>query len=327
MVKTSRRPSVAVTIAITATLLLPAFRVSADDTAAERLRTGPTVVFLGDSITAAGQYVDDIETALLLDEGTKVVPRIIALGLSSETASGLTEQDHPFPRPCVHERLARVLKATKPDVVVACYGMNDGIYHPFSEERFAAYQQGIRELIRKVHGAGARMVLLTPPPYAGTVVPVAGPKRGEPFGYKTPDPDYDAVLARYADWVLTLGFQNHVEAIDIRTPMLPHLAEEYRGDPIHPTPFGHRVMARAVLAHWNRVVPDASQSGIPLSSDGERWSAVRMLVAQRRQTYDRKLLWEIGHQRPGKEPPLTMTAAQQEAARIDREIGHLLPFR
>ncbi|MEI2725571.1 MAG: hypothetical protein V9H26_19255 [Verrucomicrobiota bacterium] len=47
-----------------------------------------------------------------------------------------------FPRPDLHERLGRVLEKTKPDQVVACYGMNDGIYLPFSEERFAEVSSG-----------------------------------------------------------------------------------------------------------------------------------------------------------------------------------------
>src|SRR5205823_282816 len=74
----------------------------------------------------------------------------------------LSEPDHPFPRPDVHERLERVLAKTKPDIVVAAYGMNDGIYYPFSKFRFVAYQQGINKLIDKVKAAGAKLVLLTP---------------------------------------------------------------------------------------------------------------------------------------------------------------------
>jgi hypothetical protein len=35
----------------------------------------------------------------------------------------------------------------KPEVVVACYGMNDGIYWPQSEQRMEAYRQGIGRLI------------------------------------------------------------------------------------------------------------------------------------------------------------------------------------
>ena len=68
------------------------------------------------------------------------------LGLPSETVSGLTEPGHAggaFPRPDLHERLDRVLEKTKPDLLVACYGMNDGIYYPFSEDRFAKYKEGM----------------------------------------------------------------------------------------------------------------------------------------------------------------------------------------
>ncbi len=110
------------------------------------------ILFLGDSITHAGGYVAWIETQLRL-QGVKPMPEIINLGLSSETLSGLSEAGHPFPRPDVHERLDRALAKIKPDVVVACYGMNDGIYHPFSEERFRAYQEGVKRLIQKVHAS------------------------------------------------------------------------------------------------------------------------------------------------------------------------------
>src|SRR6056297_631781 len=104
------------------------------------------IVFLGDSITHAGGYITWVETQLRL-QGVEPMPEFVNLGLSSETCSGLSEPDHPFPRPDVHERLDRVLAKTQPDVVVACYGMNDGIYHPFDEGRFAAYRRGIEELI------------------------------------------------------------------------------------------------------------------------------------------------------------------------------------
>ena len=121
-------------------------------------RPGSTILFLGDSITAAGEYVNDIETYLLAS-GHQPMPNIVALGLGSETVTGLTEPVHPFPRPNVHDRLDRVLERVKPDAVVACYGMNDGIYHSFSKDRFAAYQQGIRKLIEKSHAIGAKITL------------------------------------------------------------------------------------------------------------------------------------------------------------------------
>ena len=104
--------------------------------------TAQRILFLGDSITNSGYYVADIETQLRI-QGVDPMPELVNIGLPSETCTGLSEPDHPFPRPDVHERLDRALAKVKPDVVVACYGMNDGIYYPFSNERFKAYQDGI----------------------------------------------------------------------------------------------------------------------------------------------------------------------------------------
>src|SRR5688500_7174596 len=90
------------------------------------------IVFLGDSITAGGGYVAAFE-AWLLASG-KPTPMVINMGLPSETVSGLSEEGHAggaFPRPDLAERLERVLKTAKPDLVFACYGMNCGIYEPF----------------------------------------------------------------------------------------------------------------------------------------------------------------------------------------------------
>ena len=84
------------------------------------------VVFLGDSITYGGGYVDILEAAFRSGSPERAV-EFIDLGLPSETVSGLSEPGHAggqFPRPTVHERLNRVLAKAKPDVVVACYGMN-----------------------------------------------------------------------------------------------------------------------------------------------------------------------------------------------------------
>src|SRR6185369_8687498 len=94
---------------------------------------GKRVVVLGDSITQSGGYVTFLTYYL-----EKLHPQknfdILGLGLASETLSGLSEDGHAggkFPRPCLFERLGRLLDKAKPEVVFACYGMNDGIYQPF----------------------------------------------------------------------------------------------------------------------------------------------------------------------------------------------------
>jgi lysophospholipase L1-like esterase len=153
------------------------------------------IVFLGDSITHAGRYVELVETALVTQFPERQID-VIGLGLSSETVSGLSEAGHAggkFPRPDLHERLDRVLAQTKPQLVFACYGMNCGIYHPLSDDRFAAYKKGITTLREKVMASGARIVFLTPPVF--DPLPIA--KRLLPAGkdaYPQPFEGYDELL-------------------------------------------------------------------------------------------------------------------------------------
>jgi lysophospholipase L1-like esterase len=220
-------------------------------------RDGQRIVFLGDSITAAGGFIRDIEAYLITRFPERHV-QIINLGLPSETVTGLTETDHPFPRPDVHDRLARALALTKPDRVVAGYGMNDGIYHPFEEARFAAYRQGIQRLIAAVQASGASLTLLTPGPFEASAIPdKLRPAGAADYSYKDPYADYDDTLARYGKWLLTLRGDS-VEVIDTRSFILAY-AESMRktdpafhltGDAIHPGAAGQWLIASALLDAW-----------------------------------------------------------------------------
>ena len=186
-------------------VLIQGLAVGSPGLAAEPLlKPGDRVLFLGDSITHAGHYIVQIEAALRV-ENPDSVPDLINLGLPSETCSGLSEPDHPWPRPDVHERLDRALAIVKPDVVFACYGMNDGIYYPLSEERFAAYRQGVEKIIRKVKATGAKLVLLTPPAFDPLPLKQKGkllPAGAEKYAWFAIYEDYDAVLRKYAAWIL-----------------------------------------------------------------------------------------------------------------------------
>ena len=232
-----------------------------------------TILFLGDSITAGGGYVGIIGAELAKQSPTNPW-RVINSGRSSETVSDLSEEYHPGRRPCLFARLDQELAKTKPDWVVACYGINDGIYHPFNEKRFAAYQAGIETLIKKVvNAAGSRLILLTAPPYdrpgpsfpegtdaatgekllakANTEAEVEAEKDPRKFGYRTPYAYYDNVMARYAKWLLTLnGRHKDVWVIDLREPMLCKIKETHGGDPIHPNGVGHAIMAETFLKQW-----------------------------------------------------------------------------
>jgi lysophospholipase L1-like esterase len=168
---------------------------------------GRRVVFLGDSITQAGGYVAFITYYLEKLHLDKAVD-VLGLGPASETLSGLSEEGHAggkFPRPCLFERLGRLLEKAKPEVVFACYGMNDGIYQPLDTDRFVAFQKGVEKLIDRCKEAGVRRVcLITPPIYDHE------PRAGEV--------DYDAVRAEYAKWETGLRGPG-VTVIDLHTAM------------------------------------------------------------------------------------------------------------
>jgi lysophospholipase L1-like esterase len=276
------------------------------------------ILFLGDSITDAGHYIALIETQLRLAK-VQPLPELINLGLSSETVTGLSEPDHPFPRPNVHERLNRALAQLHPDVVVACYGINDGIYAPFSEDRFKAYQAGIDTLIEKSQQAGAKVILLTPPPF--DPLPMAKTKKLLPAGaskfgwmgiYENYEPE---VLAIYADWILKQK-DRVAQVIDVHTPINDFLRQQRSTNPdyvmssdgIHVNQEGHRLIAKAILKAW----------GIPWTEDVD--PQLLKLVSARQQVLHRAWVSSVGHQRPGVAAGLPQKEAQAAAADLEKQI-------
>jgi len=222
------------------------------------LRDGRRVVFLGDSITNYGVYIQDIEAYLVTRFPDRKV-ELVNLGLSSETASGLTEPDHPYPRPDVRRRLDRALELARPDLVVLCYGMNDGIYHPPAEDRAAAYRKGIQEVVDRARKAGAEVVVGTPPPFDPK--PIAArlrPAGAAEYGYKHPFANYDAVLAGYGDGLLAKRADGW-SVVDVHGEVARFVAMVRESDPgytlapdgVHPDATGHWLIAQAYLKAWD----------------------------------------------------------------------------
>jgi len=281
-------------------------------------------LFLGDSITYAGHYVDYLETWYLLYEARP--PEMIGLGVSSETIANTSEPDHPFQRPWLLNRLDRVLDRVKPDLVFACYGMNDGIYHPFSEDRFRAFQQGIATLIEQTRAVGASLVLLTPPTYAGRIWPRPTPAEGESYSYKRPYPDYNEVLAAYSDWLLTLNVQDDVQVIDIRPALETFLEESYPKEPVHPGTYGHQVIAETILQELGKTQELVLREGdTRQSSLDPLWTDMVELVSQQREIYDRALLNDIGHGNPYimRSNTLTLLEAEEQVKPVNAAIEEL----
>ena len=291
------------------------------------------VLVLGDSITYAGQYVEFLETGLRLWQPT-VRFDLLNLGLPSETVSGLSEPGHAggaFPRPDLHERLERALTRTRPAVVLASYGMNDGIYHPLSEERFASFQRGMRRLHDRVTGAGIRIVHLTPSPF--DPLPLEG--RTLPAGrteYPQPYAGYDDVLARYSAWLVERRAEGW-EVVDVHTALNRFVAArrqtqpDFRlaGDGVHPDVTGHWLMAREILRYFDvapgRLTPDDATAAFAASPPGP---ALLALVQQRQRLEKDAWLADVGHQRPGMAKGRPLAEVEKEAAGIEAQIRALL---
>lgn len=301
-------------------LLLPVLSLSAAEPPKEE-----RIVFLGDSITQSGAYVEFIEAALIAQYPDKYYA-VIPLGLSSETVSGLSESGHAggkFPRPDLHERLDRVLLKAKPGLVFACYGMNDGIYFPLSAERSLAFQNGMKKLHDKVTATGARIIHLTPPVFD----PVPIQSRVLPDGldaYPQPWQGYNQVLDAYSGWLLEQRI-NGWEVLDIHGPMIAALAEQRKTDPvftfskdgIHPGREGHLLMAKPVLEAWGlKVRPD----GTP---DHPAGPAILKAVIAKQALLRPAWLSHTGHQRPGVKPGLPLPEAEEQAAGFDAEARKL----
>ncbi len=211
------------------------------------------VLVLGDSITYKGTYVSFV-SYFLQKQNPDLNYDIISIGLGSETAAGTSEADHPFPRPCIHSRLDDALEQTKPDIVFACYGMNDGIYHPLGMDRFLAYQSGIELLVAKIHASNAEVVLLTPPPFDADAKRSLAPPDATDFSYKAPYAQYNDVLRTYGKWIM-ISKLSVARKIDLNTPMLEYNQLRRKSDPqfhlatdgIHPSELGHLLMAKTIL--------------------------------------------------------------------------------
>ncbi|MBM7564817.1 SGNH/GDSL hydrolase family protein [Paenibacillus sacheonensis] len=213
------------------------------------------VVFLGDSITENGTYITMMQDYLTRQMPHKRV-ELMNHGLSSETVSGLSEPDHPFPRPCVLNRVRQALEQSKPDWVVACYGMNDGIYYPFSNERFDAYKQGMLKLIETIGSYGAKVIVMTPPPFDSRSISSDKllPDGKENYSYMEPYQDYTSVLRQYGTWIKAELVGAVDQVVDVYAPLSAFIAERRNqqpdfvyGDGIHPDGEGHGVMAKTLL--------------------------------------------------------------------------------
>ena len=288
--------------------------------------SGKRIMILGDSITQDGRYVSMMEY-LLEKQNPYLDFNIFSVGLSSETASGLSEIGHPFPRPDIHERLNRALVAIRPEVVLACYGMNDGIYQPLDPIRLKAFEIGITSMVKQCQANGARVILVTPPFFDITQFGANITKDGEKFAYGKPYAKYDDVLAAFAKWEVKTR-PGGVEVIDLHTPMelvarnaIKSSLELYHsGDGIHPADLGHLLMAKIILDGLGIKQPkeDLRQSLLGVQSN-----PLYDLIAKHRALRSEGWLPYVGSTRESMTKSTEIIPTEDKAAELQMQIDRL----
>jgi lysophospholipase L1-like esterase len=167
--------------------IVAAGRAVADDFA---LRDGDTVVFLGDSITAARTYGKFIENYTLLRYPNRKV-RFINAGLGGDTAEGGLK------------RLERDVFAHKTTVLTVAFGTNDigwGVYA--DEEHKRKYLDAVRGIVTACRERGVRVYLCT------AAVSGADPAKSE-----------ESFLQKMCDEGMALSKSLGGEAIDVQRSM------------------------------------------------------------------------------------------------------------
>lgn len=275
------------------------------------------ILFLGNSITYSGQYVDYVETYLRLSHPDRDWD-FINVGLPSETVSGLSEEGHAggkFSRPDLHERLDRILDEIKPDLILSNYGMNDGIYLPFNEERFDAYKQGQRKLHQKALAIGAQIIHSTPPIYD-----------------ENKGAAYANVLDIYSSWLVSQRYTENWEVIDVHWPMRKFQEDQRQVNPsfelakdgVHPADQGHWIMARSLLQGIGEVKNLTEDQPELVFSNMNQGLEVLALVKEKQSITKDALLNHIGHKRPGMKKGLPWKEASIKRAAILDEINNLI---
>ena len=304
-------------------LLLIGWLVSSPATQAQDAGIFPPqvhrILFLGNSITYAGTYIVDIEAYFITHYPARHF-EFINVGLPSETVSGLSEPGHAkgkFPRPDLHERLKRVLAVTQPDLVFACYGMNDGIYMPFDDGRFRKFREGILWLHAELLKEGAAVIHLTPPVY--------DEQKGGHEGYAH-------VLDRYSSWLLEQRDSLGWKVADIHFPMQDYLVERRRKDTafafakdgIHPDSLGHWIMARELLGYLGeKGVKDAEDVDAVLAIHPQG-AAILRLVGEKQKMMKDAWLSAAGHTRPGMPAGLPLGEAKGREKALEKKIRRLV---
>lgn len=233
------------------------------------LRDGDSVVFLGDSITAARTYTKIIESYTLLRFPRRNI-RFYNAGIGGDTAAGALK------------RLDRDVFSYRPTVVTVCFGLNDigwGL-HADAEHK-ARYIESLKQIIAECGKRHVRVFICS------------GPVTAE-----NPDQSEKGFLQTMCDEAFAMAHQQGAATIDVQRPMRDvqrrilavnksvsdkskHVTL-HAADGVHLSDLGHLAMAYAFLKGFgapgeaSRAVIDVRDARTTVS-EGCRISNIRKL--------------------------------------------------
>lgn len=279
------------------------------------------VVFIGDSITDYGTFPSIIETYFTINNSLNKF-NFINIGLSSETLSGLTEPTHPFHRPCVFERLNKIIETTKPDLAIVLYGVNDGIYYPFSDQRFQAFKDGVKKIVDTLHATGSKVALMTPTPldHLSLNSPMFSDSADE-FSFNGIYEFYDDVMSEYSSWIKECKLAEQV--VDVRSALIEFFDERRKinpnfsdGDGIHFQLFGNYIIAKAI---------GEAVFGAKLEMQrSKEYKKLYHLILKKNILLHKNLKETIGHSSPSKDKFLPNHLLEKEVGKIEKKIDNLV---
>lgn len=281
------------------------------------------VLFMGDSITDFGRHVAIIDAYLILNNqyGKYLIDNI---GLSSENVCGLTEVEHPFPRPNINDRVDAIFKTFTPDTVIVMYGINDGIYMPLNEDRERSYREGLTKLLNTLKSRRVKVLLCTPTYFdhksvKSPMLTLEDYSVGKTGMYC----DYDEVMERYSDIIKTEFADKVDKVIDMHSAMKNYIIAKHNanpiyssGDGIHPNPEVSYVMAQCILSEGLSI----SDNIIDLRMD-KSFIKILKYVFHRDDLVHKYYKETVGHCSPYKDKYLPMDKLKNAVDKINKKIS------
>jgi pimeloyl-ACP methyl ester carboxylesterase len=187
-----------------------------------------------------------------------------------------------------------------------------------------AYQAGILKAVQAVRAAGAKAIVMTPPPFdpASFTGGNLQPESMASYSWKAPYQKYNDTLLQYAAWIKSLG--SEVDGAVNTYDLLSQGIENERknnpayssGDGIHPNAKGHWLIAKKLLSRLFNITLEREPDYV----EHPEHSAYFKLILERHRLLSSAWKEHIGHTNPTKADALPLKEALVRSSEIEQEI-------